>query len=191
MKKRDTEFLYEIGCLRFVQRTWKQFLNIDFANVAEHTLRVAWIAMIIAKNEEGADLDKVMKMAIAHDISESRTGDTHYLSQHYTKRKEDIAIKDILKDTSLEDEFLNLWQESEAKESIEAKIVSDADNIDVDLELMEQSARGNTPPKKWNKFREEFCAKKLFTKTGKEIWNSLRESDPDDWHVNGPNLFTA
>ena len=44
-----------------------------------HTLRVAWIATIIAKNESNADLAKVVKMALVHDIAESRTGDTHYL----------------------------------------------------------------------------------------------------------------
>ena len=36
--RRDTEFLFEIGCFRFLPRSWKRFLNSDFANNAEHTL---------------------------------------------------------------------------------------------------------------------------------------------------------
>ena len=189
MKNRDTEFLYEIGTLRFIQRTWKQFMNPDFANLAEHTLRVAWIAMVIAKNEKGADLDKVIKMALVHDITESRTGDVHYLSRQYTIRKEDVAIKDMLKETSLEKDFIKLWEEYEERKFIEAKIVKDADNIDVDLELMEQKSRGNTLPDKWKIMRKTAIRKKLFTKSAKQVWDSLHETDPDSWHLNAQHRF--
>lgn len=191
MKKRDTEFLYEIGTLRFIQRTWKQFINPDFANLAEHTLRVMWIATIIAKNESDADMAKVVKMALVHDITESRTGDVHYLSRQYTKRDEKLAIKDILKDTSLESEYFQLWEEYEKRKTIESRIVKDADNIDVDLELMEQKARGNPLPDKWRTMREKGIRERLFTKTGKKLWNSLHETDPDDWHIKAPNRFKA
>ena len=56
MNKKDADFLFEIGTLRFIQRTWKQFINPDFANLAEHTLRMTWIAIVIAKNEKNADI---------------------------------------------------------------------------------------------------------------------------------------
>ena len=39
--EKDLRFLYEIGTLRFVGRTWNQFLASGFANVTEHTFRVA------------------------------------------------------------------------------------------------------------------------------------------------------
>ena len=191
MNNRDVEFLYEIGTLRFIQRTWKQFMNPDFANLAEHTLRVAWIAMVIAKNEKGANLDKVVKTALVHDIAESRTGDVHYLSRQYTIRKEDLAIKDMLKNTSLEKEFITLWQEYEDRKSIEAKIVKDADNIDVDLELMEQKSRGNTLPGKWQTMRKTAIRKKLFTKSAGKIWDLLHTTDPDSWHFNANHRFKS
>lgn len=191
MKKRDTEFLYEIGTLRFIQRTWKQFMNPDFANLAEHTLRVTWIATIIAQNESKADVAKVVKMALVHDITESRTGDVNYLSRQYTKRDEKSAIKDMLKDTSLEIEYLQLWKEYEERKSIEAKIVKDADNIDVDLELMEQKARGNPLPDKWNFMRKKGIRERLFTETARKLWDSLHETDPDDWHIKGQNRFNT
>lgn len=191
MKKRDTLFLFEIGTLRFIQRTWKQFLNPDFANLAEHTLRVTWIAIIIAQNESKADMAKVVKMALVHDIAESRTGDVNYLSRQYTQRDEKSAIKDMLKDTSLEVEFLRLWEEYEERKSIEAKIVKDADNIDCDLELMEQKARGNPLPDKWGLMREKGIRERLFTETAKKLWDSLHETDPDNWHIQGQNRFNT
>lgn len=73
LNKRDIEFLYEIGCLRFIPRAWQQLLVPSGANLAEHILRVMWIAIVIAKYEK-ADIDKVIKMALVHDVSESRTG---------------------------------------------------------------------------------------------------------------------
>ncbi len=140
--QRDVEFLYEIGALRFIPRQWQRFLNADFANLAEHHFRVIWLALIVAKYEK-ADVNKVLKMALVHDITESRTGDADYLSRQYIERNEELGLKDMLAKTSLEkSEFLDLWREYDALESVEAKIVKDADNLDVDIELNEQEARG-------------------------------------------------
>ncbi|MCX6807103.1 MAG: HD domain-containing protein [Candidatus Berkelbacteria bacterium] len=77
--KRDLEFIYEVGALRFLQRNWKQFLNADFQNISEHTFRVIWIALILAKHENVNSHEKIIKMALVHDLSESRTGDAHYV----------------------------------------------------------------------------------------------------------------
>lgn len=189
--KEDINFIYEIGCLRFMQRTWRQFLNSDFANVPEHIFRVAWIALILAKHENVKNTDKLLKMALVHDITESRTGDVNYISRQYTERKEHKAISDILKDTSLEKEFIELWEECEKKETIEAKIIKDADNLDVDFELKEQSARGGVLDKTFEEIREHVGVNKLFTETAKKIYQSLKSSDPHDWHRQGNNRFNG
>jgi putative hydrolase of HD superfamily len=129
---RDIEFLYEIGTLRLTQRQWKRFLNPDFANLADHHLRVIWIALTIAKYEK-ADANKVMKMALVHDIAESRTGDVDYLSRQYVERNSELGLEDMVKDISLEKELLDLQKEYEERKTLEAKIVKDADNLDIDL----------------------------------------------------------
>ncbi len=186
-KKRNIEFLYEMGTIRFIPRIWRQFLNKDFANLSEHIFRVIWTAIIIAK-EENADINKVIKMALIHDIVESRNSDVHYLSRMYTKRNDVAAIKDILKETSIEDEFLELFYEYEERESIEAQIVKDADNLDVDFELQEQYVNGI-------KIKEDFQVMRdrvyeiLFTETAKRMWKEIQDSNPHDWHINGNNRF--
>ncbi len=186
---RDLEFLYEIGAIRFVQRTWKQFLNADFENLAEHSMRVAWIALVIAKREGVKDEEKILKMAMIHDIGESRTLDVNYLTRLYATRDEDKAMKDILKDTSLENEFYDLFKEYEERKTLEAKIVKDADNLDVDLELAEQEVRGIKIRSLWLKNRKVIY-NKLYTKTAKKLWKQIQDSNPHDWHMKAPNRFT-
>ncbi len=185
---RNLEFLYEIGTLRFIPRIWRQFLNKDFANLSEHLFRVMWIAIIIAK-EENADIDKAIKMALVHDIVESRNSDVHYLSRRYTKRDDENAIQDILKDTSIEKEFLDVFKEYEERKTIEAKIVKDADNLDVDIELQEQYANGVKIKGAFQVVRKR-ANEMLFTDTAKRMWKEIQNSNPHDWHVNANNRFT-
>lgn len=187
--KRDLEFLYEVGSFRFLQRTWKQFLNPDFQNISEHTLRVLWISLILAKYECIKNYEKLLKMALVHDLSESRAGDVNYLSRQYCKRMEDVAIDDIFKNTILEDEFIKLWREYEEKKSLEAKIIKDADNLDVDLELCEQEARGHKLKEIWLKNRQRAVYEKLYTKSAKKFWKEIMNSNPHDWHINARNRF--
>ncbi len=186
--KRNLEFLYEMGTIRYIPRVWRQFLNKDFANLSEHHFRVAWIAAMIAK-EEGADAAKAMQMALVHDVAESRTGDVHYLSRMYTKRDEDSAVKDIFVGTSFEQDFLALAAEYEARMSLEARIVKDADNIDCDLEIQEQEANGIRLKETFRMMRYR-VHDMLFTATAKRMWEAIQQSNPHDWHMNGTNRFT-
>lgn len=189
--KRDIEFLYEMGSLRFVQRTWKRFLNVDFQNLAEHHMMVTWTALLIAKHEKVTNTDRIMKMAIVHDIAESRTGDVDYLSRQYVKRDEELGIKDMLKSTELEKEFLELWEEYEDRKTIEAKIVKDADNLVVDLELREQFTKGLRTDMMFSDYRDQLEKKIFFTKTAEKLAREIKEANPHDWHRLGRNRHNA
>jgi putative hydrolases of HD superfamily len=181
---RDLNLMYELGAIRHIDRMWKRFLNADFANNTEHLFRVAWIALIIAKYEKVEDTGKIVKIAIAHDIAESRTGDVDYLSRQYVERKEQLALDDMLEGTIVEDEIKALLHEYEVRESIEAKIVKDADNLDVDLELREQAFRGHELGKRedWLAMRRKVRDTKMYTETAKKIAKAIQDSDPHAWH---------
>lgn len=186
--KRDLEFLYEIGALRLIPRQWQRFHLPHVQNLAEHHFRVIWLALTIAAQEgKKVDTDKIMKMALMHDIAESRTGDVDYLARQYVDRHEDKAIRDMLKDTSLKDEFLALWQEYETRETIESRIVKDADNLDVDLDLREQASSGYNLADQWAAQRALVGTTKLYTKTAKRLHAEIWQSNPHDWHVTSPN----
>ena len=187
--KRDLEFLYELGCFRFINRVWVQLGNPNFQNNAEHTFRVIWLALILAKYEKSNDVNKIIKMALVHDLPESRTGDVHYISRLYTSRDEESAIKDIFNNTSVK-EFIALWQEYEKRKSLEAKIVKDADSLDVDLELQEQANKGIQLQSVFAELRAAVAAH-YYTKSARKLWKEIQKSNPHDWHLHARNRYTA
>lgn len=184
---KDIDFLFEIGRIRFIQREWQRFFLTKVANDAEHTFRVLWLALIIAKKEKVKNEERIMKLALLHDITESRTGDVDYLSRLYCERKENMAIHDMLDGVSLKDEFIKIWEELEKRETIEAKIVKDADNLDIDLELMEQRDSNFKAVELKSRNRKKIIPEKLFTQTAKKMFREIYHSNIHNWHINSRN----
>jgi len=181
--QRDIEFLYEIGSLRNVPTGWKQHIGMDCANDLEHTLRVAFIALILARHEGGVDEAKILKMALVHDLPEARVADHSYVQKVYvTDIDEDGAARDMFNGTSIPD-YLEIFREYEARSCLEAKIVKDADNLDVEIELKELEERGSKIPAKLKPFREKVRLEKLYTASAQRFWDTLQTSDPASWHL--------
>lgn len=188
--KRDTDLLYEVGCLRHVMRTWNHFNGAEVGNCADHSFRVAWIALTLAKHEGRGDHEKILKLALMHDMTETRTGDTNYISRQYVKRNDKQASADIFSDTVHEKEIAELFEEYEERKSIESQIVKDADTLDVDMELQEMKARGNELGLLWKEKREEMVSTKFFTKSAEKLFKSIYENSVHDWHnVSARNRF--
>jgi putative hydrolase of HD superfamily len=187
--KADVNFLFEIGTLRHVPRTWNQFGGLPLANDAEHTFRVAMIAWLLAKHE-GVDIGHVAKMALIHDMAETRTGDVHYLSRLYVKRDEAGAILDQTEGISVQNEMRELLAEYEERTTPEAKVLKDADTLDIEIELMESIARGEFMGEIIHKKRA-VLREKLFTESARRFFDAIRVTNPHDWHVNGKNRFTS
>ncbi len=191
MKKRDIDLLFEVGALRRVPRMWIHFLGPDMANNAEHSYRVGWIALLIAKEEGVTDTAKILQMALVHDLTEGRTGDANYLMRQYVKRDDELAGKDIFAETELEGDMLGALEEYRAQATIEAKIVKDADRLDVEFEIREVRSRGMQLPKEWEEFQRKVANEKLSTDTARSIMRSLPDSDPHSWHTKGRNRFVG
>ena len=182
MAKRDIDFLFEIGTLRNVPRAWQQILTGRVQNIAEHVFRTTMIAWIIAVGEK-ADVETVLKMCLIHDIGESRAGDIAFMHRDYVNRNEKLAEKHIFEDTILEKEARNLLKEYEERKTLEAKIVKDADNLDVDIELKEMAKIGDTSAIGMQKdHRLKIRTKKLYTKTAQKMWDEVQKTDPNAWH---------
>jgi putative hydrolase of HD superfamily len=179
---RDLEFLYELGSMRHVQRAWRQHLATDCANDLEHTLRVIWIALCIARREGVGDEAKIMKMALTHDIAETRVSDLSHLQKKYVKTDEPLAVHELFAQTRFED-FEAIVEEYQRRECIEAKIVKDADNLDIDIELKELEERGHAIPQKWKDPRRFVRENKLQTQAAKDLWDEIQKSDPSSWYL--------
>lgn len=183
MTNRDLDFLYEIGTLKNMQRGWGQHINQKMGSVLEHIYRVMWLALMIAKMEKAGDEAKIIKMAMAHDLAETRTSDLSYIQKVYVEADEDRAAQDLFAGTMLEKASLEILQEYKKRESLEARIVKDADNLDVDLEMKEIEANGFKSPKEWEVFRKMIRSERLYTESAKKIWDEIQNSNINDWHV--------
>lgn len=179
----DINFLFEIGTLRRCARTWNQFFGNDVANVAEHTIRMSRIAMILAKHEWVTNLWHILKLVLVHDIGEIRSTDLHYFSKQYVTRNEEKAIQDTFGKVNIGEEFIALWHEAEARETIESKIMKDADTLDPDFEIMEKLYDGSKIAEIRKEDRLTRINTTFFTETAKKLQKELYQSNPHEWHL--------
>ncbi len=139
-KEADANKLYLFYHLRSVFR-YAPVLAGQLGSVADHSLLVTQIATMIAFKEK-ADAGKCALMATFHDIEEILTGDPTPYSKLYSKQDKNTAVKDMLKNTSMEEEMTFLLDEYEERTSLEARIVKCADIISNVIELRMGDAHG-------------------------------------------------
>ena len=102
-------------------------------SVAEHSWRLALMAYWIADEFPEADMDRVIKMCLIHDLGEAFTGDIPTFKK--TKADED-AEKRLLFDwvdtlpAPYNTDMRALYAEMEHRETLEAKIYKALDNME-------------------------------------------------------------
>ncbi len=144
---------FELGSLKEFQRSgWVFIGEKDGDSIADHSWRAAIIAYYLAK-KVGANPDRCALMAIVHDMPESRTGDINKVWNRYLKKDEEAAMDDILNGVPELEEFKALLEEyNSAKNedaSIEAKVVKDADLLDLIFQALFYYKRGNKRAMEW------------------------------------------
>ena len=181
-RDRDAEFLFEVAFLKKIYRTGYPYLGSGKENVASHSFGVAFIswmlALIYEKNEKKqVDKEKMFKMALLHDLPETRTGDFNAVNKIYNKTDEKRALKDALLNTILEKEAYKIYEEYRELNTIEAQLVHDADTIDLLIQLKEQLDLNNPYADKWIKFAK----KRLITPWGKELAERVLKTNWCAW----------
>ncbi len=164
---------------------------MDVENVLEHTIRVVFLALLIARKEGVKNEEKIMKMALVHDLPETRATDLMYVHKKYASRDEKKAAHDLFVGTAFDDMPGDIFHEYEERKTIESKIVKDADLLEVDLEMKELEARGSSVRKKMALSRKIVRDTKLHTKTAKEIWYAIQKADVHGWHTDADTWFRA
>lgn len=108
-------------------------------DVAQHTWRMALIAIVLQKEyEESLNIERVLKMIIIHDLPEVYAGDIPAFggdrkNKHENEKKAFLKLTNDL-DEELKKELLSLWLEYEAKVTPEAKYASAIDKIEAILQ---------------------------------------------------------
>lgn len=133
-------FGYELGVLKRIRRAgWWHAGVRDPESVAEHSMRVAQLAALIAA-EEGADPVRASFLALWHDTQETRTGDLpHTVSGYLTKPDPRRITADQTAGLPRRSRELvrGAVEEYEAQESAESWCARDADKLEMLLQAVE------------------------------------------------------
>lgn len=102
-------------------------------SVAEHSWRLAVMAMLCADEYHELDMNKVIKMCLIHDFGEAITGDIPaFLKTEQNEIDEDNAVAGLLAELppSFCMELQSLFDEMNARETAEAKLFKALDNLE-------------------------------------------------------------
>lgn len=151
--RQQIEFILEVDKLKSIYRQSRITDGNRQENDAEHSWHLALMAFTLAEyaNFQGLDVLKVMKMVLIHDIVEIDAGDTfiYDLEGNASKLKREKAAATRIFGLLPQDqelEFWQLWEEFEAKETLEAKFAAGLDRLEP--LLLNYKTEGYT----WKKF---------------------------------------
>ncbi|MDX1611481.1 MAG: HD domain-containing protein, partial [Candidatus Thermoplasmatota archaeon] len=133
--RRVLDFLFEQGQLKRIPRSGWFRAGIDEPeSVADHTLRAAQLAYILAEMEGHPDPARVCAMVVFHEIGETRVGDVDRIAKRYVQRAEEAAAKDQLEALgSIGEGIFELWRAVEEKHTPGGIIAKDADKLEAAL----------------------------------------------------------
>jgi putative hydrolases of HD superfamily len=180
-------FLSELMRLKSVPRIGWLLRGVrDVESVASHAYGVAVIAMWIADraNKQGTrvDVERVLRMALMHDLTETRTGDLpSTIKKYFGKKNVKDADHQIAEEIfaglgEIGNDYFELWLDYERRDSLESKIVKAADKLDLLLQSLEYEKGGaNSLGEFWENSDEDFEKLGLTELIG-DLVNVLKES---------------
>jgi putative hydrolase of HD superfamily len=184
-------FLFETGMLSKTPRSGYQFLGSGKESVAEHILRTVFVGYALCKTDASLNELRVLKMCVFHDLPEARTGDMNYVNKKYVKVDEEKAVRELTEDLPFGSDIKSSIDEFNRKETKEALIARDADQIALILQLKEYGDLGNKYAEEWINFALQRLSteagKKLAQKVIKTDYSNWWFKDKSDWWVNGNN----
>ena len=139
------EFLKLVGKSKRIPRTgWVKEKVKNPESIAEHSFRVGVIAMILA-DDLLVNKEKLMKMALLHDLGETFTGDIVWtrgdvVDIKIRDQKEKEELKNLIKFFNTIDkgeEFIKIFKEMLLADSEEARIFWQIDKLEMAIQAFE------------------------------------------------------
>ena len=98
---------------------WKEKLEINNPeSVADHSYSTTVLSMILS-DIKGLDSEKIIRMALLHDLAESITGDItpNDMMKDEKVSKENLAMKQILKNlpNKIAESYFEIWNDYQKK----------------------------------------------------------------------------
>lgn len=161
--------LHRIGGLKRLRRTgWldRGIVPAEAESVADHSLRVALLAWLAAADDPSLDRDRVLRLALLHDVPEygagdippydpadldAADGDPAFLDRRHRRSPERQAAKRSAEHAAMsallvdlppvaQSELSALWDELHDGSTPEARFVSQADKLETYLQSREYAA---------------------------------------------------
>lgn len=173
-------FAFELGVLKRIRRAgWWHAGVRDPESVAEHSLRVAQLASLIA-TIEGAEPARAALLAIWHDSQETRTGDLPHTARPYLDQcSPEVITADQI--AALPDAARKTVQDAvaeyEAQQTPEARCAKDADKLECLLQAIEYQHAGYTRVQGWI----DSARTRLRTDTARHIATAALHTSPLAW----------
>ncbi len=162
------------GLKKLVRKGWTLRDVPNPESVADHTFGVSILALIAAR-ETQLDMEKILTMAIIHEICEPITGDiTPYdnIPPKEKQRRELEAAAEILNPIDPNGVLLELWKDFEFQRTPEGKLVKELDRLEMTLQARQYEREHHLDLEEFFQFTEE----KLETPELKAIFQTIQNS---------------
>jgi len=173
-------FAYEMGVLKRLRRAgWWHVGVRDPESVAEHSLRVAQLAALIA-SEEGGDPARAAYLGMWHDSQETRIGDIPHSAKPYMDVASNERITEdqvaVLPEAAAKS-IREAVTEYEAAETIEARCAKDADRLECLMQAVEYGEAGYKRVSGWI----ESSRARIQTDFGRRLAEAALQTSPLAW----------
>jgi putative hydrolases of HD superfamily len=172
-------FVFELVQLRRVKREGWRMVGVDNPeSIAEHSLRAAQIAFILAKLERYPNPEEVCSMVVFHDIQECRIGDIHKVANRYLTHNDPLVVEEQMKELGeIGLSISNLWKQTEEKSTQAGIIAKDADLLEAAFTAREYKERGVPLMDLWMKNYMQY----LNTGSAKHLLEELLKTESVWW----------
>jgi putative hydrolase of HD superfamily len=149
------DLLLETATLKRMPRTgWLMRGVPHVESVADHSFGVVFVALALADAIEDEarfrtlDLEKILVMALLHDLAEVRMADLPALAMRLIppavkSEAEASAMEDLLAPLPTAERWGALWQEFEDRASPEGRLVRDADKLEMMVQCLRYEQAGS------------------------------------------------
>ena len=119
-------------------------------SVADHTYSMAIISMVLS-DLRGYNSEKILKMVLLHDLSESKIGDflPEQINKEDKKRLENDAFDEIMINlpNTIKSQYLKIWKEYQDNISKESIFVHQIDKLEMALQAKKYEQQGYSKEK--------------------------------------------
>lgn len=141
------DFFYLASELKKIPRKgWINKVGIENPeSVADHSYATAIMAMVLADSNK-LNTEKILKMALLHDLAESITGD--FTPEEISKENKKIAEKEAMRKifsklpSNIASQYDEIWQEYLQAKTKESILLHEVDKLEMAIQAKKYSLEG-------------------------------------------------